>query len=390
MRHFITILLVLISAAHSLYAQDISRQEEKKRQIEEEIALIDKQLDANRDKREQSLNTLLLTRRKMEARQKLIDRLDDDIASYNRSIADAGARIKHLNARLDTLRKYHEDMILSAYKTRDNKVWFMYILASKDLNQGLRRWTYLKNISESIRLQASQIQDTERELQEEKLRLENLKAGSVATRTERQKEKNTLAAEEKKMNSMVVQLTKNEKSLKKELKQKQKEVERLNKEIERILAEAVRQQNSGEGPKVDYALSAKFGENKGRLPWPVQNGVVIQKFGQTYHPVFKNLKMPYNNGINISSPAGSNATAVFDGVVKQVLVMPGYDQCVLVQHGEYFTFYCKLRQVFVKSGDKLSTGDRIGQISTNEDGNAELHFQLWKGTDKQNPETWLR
>ena len=224
MRHFITILLVLISAAHSLYAQDISRQEEKKRQIEEEIALIDKQLDANRDKREQSLNTLLLTRRKMEARQKLIDRLDDDIASYNRSIADAGARIKHLNARLDTLRKYHEDMILSAYKTRDNKVWFMYILASKDLNQGLRRWTYLKNISESIRLQASQIQDTERELQEEKLRLENLKAGSVATRTERQKEKNTLAAEEKKMNSMVVQLTKNEKSLKKELQQKQKEV----------------------------------------------------------------------------------------------------------------------------------------------------------------------
>ena len=390
MRHFITILLVLISAAHSLYAQDISRQEEKKRQIEEEIALIDKQLDANRDKREQSLNTLLLTRRKMEARQKLIDRLDDDIASYNRSIADAGARIKHLNARLDTLRKYHEDMILSAYKTRDNKVWFMYILASKDLNQGLRRWTYLKNISESIRLQASQIQDTERELQEEKLRLENLKAGSVATRTERQKEKNTLAAEEKKMNSMVVQLTKNEKSLKKELQQKQKEVERLNKEIERILAEAVRQQNSGEGPKVDYALSAKFGENKGRLPWPVQNGVVIQKFGQTYHPVFKNLKMPYNNGINISSPAGSNATAVFDGVVKQVLVMPGYDQCVLVQHGEYFTFYCKLRQVFVKSGDKLNTGDRIGQISTNEDGNAELHFQLWKGTDKQNPETWLR
>ena len=390
MRHFITILLVLISAAHSLYAQDISRQEEKKRQIEEEIALIDKQLDANRDKREQSLNTLLLTRRKMEARQKLIDRLDDDIASYNRSIADAGARIKHLNARLNTLRKYHEDMILSAYKTRDNKVWFMYILASKDLNQGLRRWTYLKNISESIRLQASQIQDTERELQEEKLRLENLKAGSVATRTERQKEKNTLAAEEKKMNSMVVQLTKNEKSLKKELQQKQKEVERLNKEIERILAEAVRQQNSGEGPKVDYALSAKFGENKGRLPWPVQNGVVIQKFGQTYHPVFKNLKMPYNNGINISSPAGSNATAVFDGVVKQVLVMPGYDQCVLVQHGEYFTFYCKLRQVFVKSGDKLSTGDRIGQISTNEDGNAELHFQLWKGTDKQNPETWLR
>ena len=76
--------------------------------------------------------------------------------------------------------------------------------------------------------------------------------------------------------------------------------------------------------------------------------------------------------------------------MKQILVMPGYDQCVLVQHGEYFTFYCKLKRVYVKSGDKISTGDRIGEISLNEDGNAELHFQLWKGTTKQNPENWLR
>ena len=134
---------------------------------------------------------------------------------------------------------------------------------------------------------------------------------------------------------------------------------------------------------MDYALSAKFGDNKGRLPWPVK-GVVIQKFGQNYHPVFKNLKMPYNNGINISAAAGSTACAVFDGVVKQILVMPGYDQCVLVQHGEYFTFYCKLKRV------RVSTGGRIGDISLNEDGNAELHFQLWKGTAKQNPENWLR
>ena len=370
----LTTILLLVLAAVPVLAQDVSRQKERKKQIEQEIALIDKQLDANTSKRKESLNTLILTRQKLNARKKLIAQLDSDIAGYNKDIAGTNAQIDRLNARLDTLRKYHADLVLGAYKTR----------------QGLRRWSYLKNISSSIRRQATQIRDTEYELRMETARLEGLKAESVAARTERERERETLTAEEKKMNSMVVQLTKNEKSLKKELQQKQKEVERLNKEIERILAEAVRQQNSGEGPKVDYALSAKFGENKGRLPWPVQNGVVIQKFGQTYHPVFKNLKMPYNNGINISSPAGSNATAVFDGVVKQVLVMPGYDQCVLVQHGEYFTFYCKLRQVFVKSGDKLNTGDRIGQISTNEDGNAELHFQLWKGTDKQNPETWLR
>lgn len=389
MRRRIIILCVMVLTAIPAWSQNIQEQRERKKQLEEEIAMIDKQLDTTAKKRKQSLNTLILTRQKLETRKKLIARLDSDIAGYDLSISSTNAEITRLNDRLDTLRKYHADLVRGAYKTRDSKVWFMYILSSKDINQGLRRWTYLKNISISVRQQAMAIKSTELDLQLENARLEELKAGSMQARNEREKERDALSAEERKANSMVVQLSKQERSMKRELQKKQKEVEQLNKEIERILAEAVRQQKSGKGQAVDYALSAKFGDNKGKLPWPVK-GVVIQKFGQNYHPVFKNLKMPYNNGINISATAGSTACSVFDGVVKQILVMPGYDQCVLVQHGEYFTFYCKLKRVYVKSGDKLSTGDRIGEISLNEDGNAELHFQLWKGTEKQNPENWLR
>ena len=389
MRHLAVILTVML-ATLSVSAQDISRQKERKKQIEEEINLIDKQLATNRDKRQESLNTLILTRRKLNARKELISQLDDDIRGYDMSIESTDRLIHRLNARLDTLMEYHAGLIRGAYKTRDTQVWLIYILSSKDISQGLRRWSYLKNISASVREQALQIEDTRAQLQTENLRLSELKARSVSTRQEREKEREILSEEERKMNNMVIQLSKEEKTMKKQLEQMQKEVERLNKEIERILAETVRQQQSDKGQSVDYALSAKFGENKGKLPWPVKGGIVIQKFGQTYHPVFKQLKMPYNNGINISAAAGSNASAVFDGVVKQILVMPGYDQCVLVQHGEYFTFYCKLKRVYVKSGDKISTGDRIGQISLNEDGNAELHFQLWKGTEKQNPENWLR
>ena len=390
MRHLAVILTVML-ATLSVSAQDISRQKERKKQIEEEIDLIDKQLATNRDKRQESLNTLILTRRKLNARKELISQLDDDIRGYDMSIESTDRLIHRLNARLDTLMEYHAGLIRGAYKTRDTQVWLIYILSSKDISQGLRRWSYLKNISASVREQALQIEDTRAQLQTENQRLSELKARSVNTRQEREKEREILSEEERKMNNMVIQLSKEEKTMKKQLEQMQKEVERLNKEIERILAEAVRQQQSDKGQSVDYALSAKFGENKGKLPWPVKGGIVIQKFGQTYHPVFKQLKMPpYNNGINISASAGSNANAVFDGVVKQILVMPGYDQCVLVQHGEYFTFYCKLRQVFVKRGDTVSTGDRIGEISLNEDGNAELHFQLWKGTEKQNPENWLR
>ena len=206
----LTTILLLVLAAVPVLAQDVSRQKERKKQIEQEIALIDKQLDANTSKRKESLNTLILTRQKLNARKKLITQLDSDIAGYNKDIAGTNAQIDRLNARLDTLRKYHADLVLGAYKTRDNKIWFMYLLSSKDINQGLRRWSYLKNISSSIRRQATQIRDTEYELRMETARLEGLKAESVAARTERERERETLTAEEKKMNSMVVQLTKNE------------------------------------------------------------------------------------------------------------------------------------------------------------------------------------
>ena len=385
----IIILCIAALIAIPSWSQDVKKQQERKKLLEDEIAMIDEQLSSTSKKRKESLNTLILTRQKLEARKKLIEQLDDDIAGYDRSISSTNTMIGRLNDRLDTLRKYHADLVLGAYKTRDNKVWFMYILSSKDLNQGLRRWSYLKNISASVRQQARAIKSTELDLQLENAKLEDLKAKSLEARSKREDERDALSAEERRTNTLVVQLSRQEKSMKRDIEKKRKEVERLNDEIERILAEAVKQQKSGEGTAVDYALSAKFGDNRGKLPWPV-SGVVIQKFGQNYHPVFKNLKMPYNNGINISASAGSNANAVFDGVVKQILVMPGYDQCVLVQHGEYFTFYCKLKRVYVKSGDKISTGDRIGEISLNEDGNAELHFQLWKGTTKQNPENWLR
>lgn len=389
MKRILTFLTILLFAM-PVFAQDISRQKKEKKQLENEIAMIDRQLNANKNKRQETLNTLILTRKKLDARKRLILQIDSEIEAYNREISSKNISITRLNTRLDTLREYHTGLILGAYKTRDNRTWAMFLLASKDINQGLRRWAYMKNLSSSVRTQAERIKNTEKKLVAEKNDLSVLKKEAETVKRQRVKEIETLKAEEKKANGIVVSLSNKEKTMKKDLEKKRKEVERLNNEIEKILAEAVKKQQNGKKGTIDYALSAKFGENKGKLPWPVSNGVIIQKFGQSYHPVFKNLKMPYNNGINISSTAGSETLCVFDGVVKQILVMPGYDQCVLVQHGEYFTFYCKLKQVFVKSGEKVSTGSRIGIATTNDSGNAELHFQLWKGTQKQNPESWLR
>ena len=118
-------------------------------------------------------------------------------------------------------------------------------------------------------------------------------------------------------------------------------------------------------------------------------GVVVEQFGVHPHPTLKNVNLPFNNGINISTRPGSSVRVVFDGVVKQVIAIPGYNQCVLVQHGQYFTFYCKLAKVGVKVGDKLSTGNAIGTLESG-GSTAILHFELWNGTNKQNPELWLK
>lgn len=372
----------------TMFGQDVESERAKKREIEEQIKLIDSQIKANNDKKQENLQTLRLTRKKIEARKELIRSIDNQIKSYDLSIKQKNNEIEQLNRRLDTLTSYYEKLIYNSYKVRDTKIWFLYLLSSKDISQGLRRWSYLKSISETAREQAARIRDTKYEIQIETEKLKSLRLASLDARKEREMEYTLLTKEEKSVNSTIARLNKKEKEMKKELNKKKKEVERLNRQIEQILAAATKKTKSENKP-ADVKLSKEFGENKGKLPRPVK-GVVTEPFGQNYHPVFKNIKMPFNNGINISCDKDSKVKSVFNGVVKQILVMPGYNQCVLVQHGDYFTFYCKLKMVNVKSGDKISTGDIIGIVDTDEEsGNGELHFQLWKGTQKQNPEHWL-
>ena len=140
--------------------------------------------------------------------------------------------------------------------------------------------------------------------------------------------------------------------------------------------------------EIDYVLDAEFSKNKGKLPWPVE-GAVVDRFGQHYHPVFKTVKLPFNNGISIAVSKGTKVKAVFDGVVKRIVVMPGYNQCILVQHGNWFSFYCKLQSTAVKAGDKVKTGQVLGTVDTI-NGDTQLHFQIWQKQTPQNPEIWLR
>jgi murein DD-endopeptidase MepM/ murein hydrolase activator NlpD len=137
------------------------------------------------------------------------------------------------------------------------------------------------------------------------------------------------------------------------------------------------------------ALSKQFNLNKTKLPWPVGSGFISQAFGIHPHPTMRNITTE-NNGINISTTQGSKARAVFDGEITAIVKIPGLFNTVLVKHGEYFTVYSNLEVVNISKGQQIKTGQELGLIYTNEEGKTELHFEVWKGNEKQNPEHWLR
>lgn len=373
------------------YAQDTRSQESRKAKLEKEIALIDKQLRENASRSSDAMAALTLVQEKVAARKELVAESDKEISFLSGQISSKQKDVDRLQNRLDTLTLYYSRLVKSAYRNRDSRVWYMYILASDNIGQAFRRIAYMRNLSSEMNRQGEKIIGTRDELQSQIDSLNVLKGRAETLRQKRAVEVSALQKEEAESKTLVNRLQRNRTKYQKDLAAKKKQVDALNKEIQRIIAAAVNGKSNGKSTTkkpVDIKLDAEFAKNKGKLPWPAE-GRVVDHFGQHYHPVFKSVKLPFNNGINISLAKDQAVCAVFNGVVKQIVVMPGYNKCVLIQHGNYFSFYCKLATANVRPGDTVKTGDIIGTVDTI-DGMNQLHFQIWKGTAPQNPELWLR
>ncbi len=394
---FIALILSMTVGVATGYSQDTKAQEAKKARLQKEIAILDSQIKAIASKSASAVNKLSLIRKKVDARKELVAESDRQIAGFSSSIAAKEEEIKVLQARLDTLSDYYERLVRGAYKNRNAKVWYMYILASDDLGQAFRRYGYLRDLSKQMNIQAQRIIETRDTLEKQTAALAEMKKEAESLRKERLSEVGKLQAEQNDSQKLVNQLKKDKKKYQQDLAKKQREVEALNREIQRIIQQALEDKSSKKGSgktttkpakPIDYTLAKQFESNKGKLPWPA-DGPVVEHFGQRYHPVYTNLKLPFNNGISIALAQGTSVKAVFDGEVKQIVVMPGYNKCILVQHGNYFSFYCKMGSVSVKAGDKVKTGQSLGTVDTI-GGETQLHLQIWSGKNPQNPETWLR
>jgi len=393
LRGIISFVLFTLLAAQGATAQNTAAQESRKAQLEKEIVQIQNQLNSISSRSKNALSQLTLVRKQLSNRRALLEESEKELSRIRDSVGFAQRRADALKQRLDTVTVYYNRLIRGAYRNRDARVWYMHILTSENFGQASRRYSYLRKLSDELNSQGKQIKSLQEELSQRLAELDKMKKKAENLRNQRQRDLDILRQEEKRSNDLVAQLNRNKTTYQRQLKTKQKQVEDLNREIEKIIAQHMAK-SSGKGSAkkankaIDYKLAAEFESNKAKLPWPA-DGPVVAKFGRQYHPVYTSLVMPFNNGINISLSKNDPVLAVFDGEVKSIIVMPGYNKCVLVQHGSYFTFYCKLGQVSVKAGDKIKTGQQIGLVDTL-DGETQLHFQVWKEKNPQNPELWLR
>ena len=360
----------------------------RKAQLEKEIALLNSQLKTNARDRDKALRNLNLVQRKMTRRKALVSESEQQIRVLDDSISRCQRDLGRLQAEYDTLSVYYERLVRSAYKNRDARLWYMYILSSDSFSQGLRRFGYLRSFSREMSAQGEQLLQMQSELETQATRLSSLKKDASALRESRVRDMKELQVEEAEVNGLVAQLKSDRARYQQQLARKQKEMSELKRKTDELIKKKTAEAKKKATTAVDDALSSSFAANKGKLPWPVE-GTVTGSFGSHPHPVYKNVTLPFNNGVNVAVVRNAAVKAVFDGTVASIHVMPGYNQCILIQHGDYFTLYCRLKTVSVKEGTKVKTGQVVGVVDTI-GGEDEIHFELWKGQSPQNPESWLR
>lgn len=368
-------------------AQSLQEQQRRRDALEKDISILQRQLSNADSRSEQILSSLSILQARKKSYEKLLRQSDATIASYNDLLTATQRQINRKQAALDTLKAHYSRLVMGAYKNRDVRIWYMYILASEDMSQAFRRFSYFKNLSAQLAVQAGKIEKMKEELGARREELRALKKQAQVVRNDREKVFLEAQAGEKEQRNLVNKLKKDKKAYQASLKAKQEEKRVLDRQISRMLEQA--SGSSGKGKRkqdaADIALAASFGKNAGKLPWPV-DGPVTEHYG-AYQNKELHLSL-FNNGINIACDPGSRVEAVFDGVVENIMIAPGYGQCILIRHGDYYTTYCKVRNATVHQGDRITTGQTIGEVATIM-GKTQLYFLVYR-KKYLDPEKWLR
>ena len=319
-------------------------------------------------------------------RLSLISNLKKEMKFQNNEILDLSGVIYSLTNDLKILKNEYSEMIYYSYKSRSSLDKLGYVFSSNSYNQMFRRLGYIVQYTNSRKKQIQEIEIVTNELDNQKNNLIHEKRIQNKLLSDEVTENNKLQKLKRNQKKTISDLGKKERRIKKEIKERRISLEQL----DNLIKEVIRSEREKlSGVDLDLIkLTESFEINIGKLIWPVSSGFISNKFGVHPHPVIKNVKVK-NDGIDIQTSKGSKVYSVFSGKVSTVAFIPGMNNVIIINHGEYYTLYAKLKNLLVEKGDIITIGQNIAYIVTNSDGVSELQFQVWKNNIKLNPEKWI-
>ena len=373
----------------------IKELENKRKVLKEEILKINSLLIDNSKKKKNAFSDLENLTFKIIRKEELIKLTNQQINLLNSDVEKNEDKIEKLNIEILSARKDYAKMIFNSYKSRLKESRLMFLLSSQNFLQALKRSQYFDQFSKSRREIASSIQSNVKNVKasNDTLKIKISQKENLIESNENEKKK--LSNEKKDQNNLINSLSKRESSYKKQINDKQKQALLLDKEIDRLIKEAIRESNKNSSSTIfsltpeGKALAESFSNNKGSLPWPVERGIIIQKFGLQTHPVVRTTKIK-SNGIVIATSIDANVRTVFKGKVLSILKFKGSNLTVLIQHGNYISVYKNLSKVYVNKGQDVESLDIIGQVfSNNSDSKSTLQFSIFNNTTALDPYLWI-
>lgn len=383
---FLFFILLTFSAAAQKKSK--SQLQKEKQQNIEKINEVEKILSETAAKKKNSLGELNALNERVKEQENLIRSIEGEVKLLNSEISENNDIISVLEEDLKKLKAEYASMLFAAQKANNSTTRLTFLFSSESFDQLIMRLRYMEQYADTRKLQAEQITKVQEEL-----------SGQVRVIEVRREEKNKLLSEEvkendnlsnlkQKQNKMLKSLVKEEKKLRRDLEETKKAVARLDKLIDDIIKEEMARASRAKSADA-VALSSSFEENKNKFPWPVSSGFVSLKFGRQNHPVLKGIVLQ-SNGVSIQTRENEKVKSVFEGEVRAVAFIQSMGSTVIIKHGEYLTVYAGLKEVYVRTGQKVATDQEIGKVFSNSEGVSELRFQIFKNMTALDPQAWLK
>ena len=391
------VLLFLLMLTIAGNCQSVESLEKKIKSIQKDIKLAEKLLKETSKNKEATINQVSLLQTQINQREALIKTYQSQVNTLNKEIQKNKNGITAAKKDLTLFQQEYANLLVIAYRNKGKTNNLLFIFSSEDFNQAMRRMRYLQELNDLVKVKIEEIKATQDKINKQLNKNETNKRDIEKVLAKEKEERTSLVKDRDKLNKDIASLKKKESQIQKDIKTKENETKKLKKEIEKIIAEEIRKAKEREElakknntNSVDYNLSNNFAQNKGKLPYPVEQGIITGRYGLTPHPTQPKVTVN-NNGVDISTTKGAKARSVFEGEVCFV-TSQGNNNAILIRHGLYFTLYSNLEKVFVKTGDKVATGQEIGRIHTNvSDGKTILHFEIWQeNRTTVNPALWIK